>query len=243
MINRATCQGASTKGNRIRPFGQRHCQNAALKHATIAHEYQEFRMRVMAARASVTGSVSIPESIAPESTSAPPPELPPISYLDIRVGKILKCELHPDADTLYVEQIDVGETEPRTIVSGLVKYMPLDQMQDRPVIILCNLKPRNMRGIKSNGMVLCASDESHECVEPLMPPEGAKIGQRIWFGEEGQNQAAAAEPNRIDKKKIWEALQPHLRTDEFKVANFQRLQMLTGSGPVTALSLPNACVS
>ena len=42
-------------------------------------------------------------------------------------------------------QIDVGEAEPRTIVSGLVKYVPLDKMQDRPVIVLCNLKPRNMR--------------------------------------------------------------------------------------------------
>ena len=42
-------------------------------------------------------------------------------------------------------QIDVGEAEPRTIVSGLVKYVPLEKMQDRPVIVLCNLKPRNMR--------------------------------------------------------------------------------------------------
>lgn len=51
--------------------------------------------------------------------------------MDIRVGKIIKCEQHPDADSLYVEQIDVGEAEPRTIVSGLVKFVPLDQMQVR----------------------------------------------------------------------------------------------------------------
>ena len=56
-------------------------------------------------------------------------DLPPISSLDIRVGRIVKCERHPDAESLYVEQIDVGETEPRTIVSGLVKYVPLEQMQ------------------------------------------------------------------------------------------------------------------
>ena len=42
-------------------------------------------------------------------------------------------------------QIDVGEAEPRTIVSGLVKYVPLEQMQDRSIVVLCNLKPRNMR--------------------------------------------------------------------------------------------------
>jgi aminoacyl tRNA synthase complex-interacting multifunctional protein 1 len=39
------------------------------------------------------------------------------------------------------------------------------------VVVLCNLKPRNMRGIKSFGMLLCASDEAHENVEPLLPPE------------------------------------------------------------------------
>lgn len=39
------------------------------------------------------------------------------------------------------------------------------------MVVLCNLKPRNMRGIKSFGMLLCASDEAHENVEPLLPPE------------------------------------------------------------------------
>ena len=48
-------------------------------------------------------------------------------------------------------------------------------MQDRRVIVVCNLKARNMRGIKSHGMVLCASDEAHENVEPLQPPEGAEV--------------------------------------------------------------------
>ena len=99
----------------------------------------------------------------------------PTYAADIRVGKILKCELHPDAESLYVESIDVGEPEPRTIISGLVKYVPLDQMQDRRVIVICNLKARNMRGIKSHGMVLCASDAAHENVEPLSPPEGAVV--------------------------------------------------------------------
>ena len=44
-----------------------------------------------------------------------------------------------------MEQIDVGEAEPRTIVSGLVKYVPIEQMKDRMVVVICNLKPRNMR--------------------------------------------------------------------------------------------------
>lgn len=106
---------------------------------------------------------------------APAAEPLPTGDLDIRVGKILSVEKHPDADSLYVESIDVGEEEPRTIVSGLVAFVPEDQMADRDVIVICNLKARNMRGVKSHGMVLCASDEAHENVEPLAPPQGAPV--------------------------------------------------------------------
>ncbi|CAA3009146.1 probable methionine--tRNA ligase [Olea europaea subsp. europaea] len=51
-----------------------------------------------------------------------------ISRLDIRVGLITKAQKHPDADSLYVEEIDVGEAQPRTVVSGLVKYIPLEEI-------------------------------------------------------------------------------------------------------------------
>lgn len=52
-----------------------------------------------------------------------------VSRLDIRVGLIKKVQKHPDADSLYVEEIDVGEGSTRTVVSGLVKYIPLEEMQ------------------------------------------------------------------------------------------------------------------
>lgn len=51
-----------------------------------------------------------------------------VSCLDLRVGCIITAEKHPDADTLYVEQVDVGEASPRTVVSGLVKHVPLDKV-------------------------------------------------------------------------------------------------------------------
>jgi tRNA-binding EMAP/Myf-like protein len=50
--------------------------------------------------------------------------------------------------------------------------------------VLCNLKPRNMRGIKSHGMLLCASNDAHDAVEPLDPPAEAPVGERVWFGSE-----------------------------------------------------------
>jgi methionyl-tRNA synthetase len=52
-----------------------------------------------------------------------------VAKLEIRVGLIRKAEKHPDADSLYVEEIDVGEEAPRTVVSGLVKYIPLEEIQ------------------------------------------------------------------------------------------------------------------
>lgn len=83
-------------------------------------------------------------------------ELTP-ARLDIRVGKIVEVSKHPDADSLYVEKIDVGDDEPRTVVSGLVNYISIEELKNKLVVVLCNLKPVKMRGIESCGMVLCAS--------------------------------------------------------------------------------------
>ena len=81
-----------------------------------------------------------------------------VSRCDFRIGKIVHCEKHPDADTLYVEKsesllrlcvftllllVDVGEDEPRTVLSGLVNDYSLDEMQNRMVVVICNLKPRS----------------------------------------------------------------------------------------------------
>ena len=51
-----------------------------------------------------------------------------VGRLDLRVGKIIEAKKHPDADALYVETIDLGEEKPRTVVSGLVKHVPLEQV-------------------------------------------------------------------------------------------------------------------
>ena len=56
--------------------------------------------------------------------------------IDFRVGFIQKAIKHPDADSLYVSTIDVGDEEgPRTVCSGLVKYFPLEAMQERYVVV------------------------------------------------------------------------------------------------------------
>jgi len=78
----------------------------------------------------------------------------------LRVGKIVYIENHPDSDKMYVENIDVGDEEPRTIVSGLKEYYSLDEMRGKKVVVLCNLKPAKLRGVKSSGMVLVSESDS-----------------------------------------------------------------------------------
>ena len=105
------------------------------------------------------------EEGAAAAPAAEESEGPTVSALDVRVGRILKAWKHPEAEKLFVEEVDVGEPEPRQICSGLVGYVPEAELQDRLVVVLCNLKARNMRGVKSYGMLLAASDAAHENVE------------------------------------------------------------------------------
>ena len=74
--------------------------------------------------------VSQREGQTAESTEA---SALPTGELDLRVGQIVSCEKHPDADSLYVEKINVGEEETRTIVSGLVEYVAQEDLMDRKV--------------------------------------------------------------------------------------------------------------
>ncbi|AMD21306.1 HER027Wp [Eremothecium sinecaudum] len=132
------------------------------------------------------------------------------SLVDFRVGFIQKAIKHPDADSLYVSTIDVGEAEgPRTVCSGLVKHYPLEAMQERYVVLVCNLKPVNMRGIKSTAMVLCGS--AGDKVEFVSPPAGSKPGDKVFFEGFGNDEPAK---QLNPKKKIWEQLQPHFTTND-----------------------------
>jgi len=171
-------------------------------------------------------------------------EGPPITALDIRVGKITKVYEHPEADKLYIEEIDVGEDEPRTVASGLKPYLKEEEMQDRMVLVLCNLKARKMVGIPSHGMVLCASNEDHTDVRLVAPPVDAKIGERVTipdFDFEGDDAAPFAE-NKIGKKKVFEKIAPHLLTSKYGVPEFLGRPLMTSSGVCTS-PIPDGTVS
>jgi tRNA-binding EMAP/Myf-like protein len=75
----------------------------------------------------LTYSAATADAAAADEVAAAPAS--PAAALDIRIGRVAKCERHPDADSLFVEEVDVGESEMRTIVSGLVQFVPLEEMQ------------------------------------------------------------------------------------------------------------------
>jgi aminoacyl tRNA synthase complex-interacting multifunctional protein 1 len=166
---------------------------------------------------------------APKPQKAPAASAPlSPSLIDLRVGHILKAVKHPEADSLYVSTIAMGDkagTEDtfeyedqvvRTVCSGLNGLVPLEEMQGRKVVVVCNLKPVKMRGIKSAAMVLAASprlaegEEDHHAgpVELVTPPPDAKAGERVYF--EGWK----GEPEGVlnPKKKVWETIQPGFTT-------------------------------
>ncbi|XP_006077256.4 aminoacyl tRNA synthase complex-interacting multifunctional protein 1 isoform X2 [Bubalus bubalis] len=158
-----------------------------------------------------------------------------VSRLDLRIGCIITARKHPDADSLYIEEVDVGETAPRTVVSGLVNHVPLEQMQNRMVVLLCNLKPAKMRGVVSQAMVMCAS--SPEKVEILAPPNGSVPGDRITFD------AFPGEPDKElnPKKKIWEQIQPDLYTNDVCVATYKGAPFeVKGKGVCRAQTMANS---
>jgi len=166
---------------------------------------------------------------APKPQKAPASSAPlSPSLIDLRVGHILKAVKHPEADSLYVSTIAMGDkagTEDtseyegqvvRTVCSGLNGLVPLEEMQGRKVVVVCNLKPVKMRGIKSAAMVLAASprlkegeEDTHAGpVELVTPPPDAKAGERVYF--EGWK----GEPEGIlnPKKKVWETIQQGFTT-------------------------------
>ncbi|KAJ7095881.1 hypothetical protein B0H15DRAFT_774511 [Mycena belliarum] len=157
---------------------------------------------------------------APAKAAAADDGEPVPSMIDLRVGHIVDIMKHPDADGLYVEQIDIGEeTGPRTVVSGLVNYIPIEQMRDKYLVAVCNLKPANMRGVKSFAMVLCATskDGKDAGIELIQPPANSKPGDRIYF-EGGEFADATPIPQLNPKKKIFETIQPGFITLDSKEA-------------------------
>lgn len=105
----------------------------------------------------------------------------PFSKLDLRVAKISKIDDHPEADKLYVLEIDLGALGKRVIVAGIKPYYSKEELLGRSILVVINLKPVTLRGIESKGMLLAASDSDTKC--SLLVPKDASTGSEV--GVEG----------------------------------------------------------
>ena len=84
-------------------------------------------------------------------------EIDDFAKVDLRVGQVLSAERIPKADKLLLLKIDLGEAQPRQILAGIAQYYEPEKLIGRKVVIVANLKPRKLRGLESQGMVVAAS--------------------------------------------------------------------------------------
>lgn len=96
--------------------------------------------------------------------------------VELKVGTIISAEKHPKADRLLVEQIDLGE-ETRQIVSGIATSFSPEDVVGKKVIVVTNLKPVKLRGVESQGMILCASNADDLDIVTIVKdlPNGTKV--------------------------------------------------------------------
>ncbi|MGB0780293.1 MAG: methionine--tRNA ligase [Candidatus Poseidoniaceae archaeon] len=109
-----------------------------------------------------------------------------IEYLDfdtfmeveLRVGRITSVEDHPDADRLYVVKLDDGSEQGRTICAGIKAYYTPDELLNKSVVFVANLKPRPLRGVLSEGMML-AADDGNDVVRLITVDGEISTGSRV----------------------------------------------------------------
>ena len=94
--------------------------------------------------------------------------------VELRVGEIVDCRKHPNADKLLVSQVKIGD-EVRQIVSGVAQWYTPDDMIGKKVVVVANLKPVKLRGEMSSGMLLFADSEDGLKFVTTDAPSGGRV--------------------------------------------------------------------
>mgnify|MGYP001853466195 CR=1 FL=1 len=87
--------------------------------------------------------------------------------IEFKLGIIKECFKHPNADRVLVFKVDVGEEQPRQIISSIAEFYNPDEVINKRVVVVTNLKKAVFRGMESDGMLMCASLPDDEDVELL----------------------------------------------------------------------------
>lgn len=102
------------------------------------------------------------DPLKPETPSqAPPPPAAPVPIsidqfrsIQLMTARITEVREHPNADRLWVVTVDIGEGRTRTIVAGIRKDCPREELLGKTIVIVANLAPAMLRGVESQGMLL-----------------------------------------------------------------------------------------
>lgn len=169
------------------------------------------------------------------SNKTPRFSFPPIP-LDIRVSRIISAEPHPNNPNSYIEKIDVGDPAgPRTVVSGLAAYIPLEELQGRKILTVCNLKPAKFQGVESQAMVLAALSSDGKVLELLEPPEDTEIGEQVSW--EGYASVVRGEETLNPKQNVFGKVAAEFGLSQERVAHYKGVPFMTSKGAVTVKSL------
>ena len=99
--------------------------------------------------------------------------------LDLRIGKILSVEDHPNADKLYILEVDLGKLGKRKLVAGLKQHYKPKDLKNKLCVVFANLEPAVLRGVKSEGMILAAGSEDKSQVFLIKPDKEIELGSKI----------------------------------------------------------------
>lgn len=116
-----------------------------------------------AAIAATQAAAAPKEETKPEKPAKEEITIDDFAKVELKIGEVIECERVPKADKLLVSKIKIGN-EIRQIVSGIAKYYTPEEFVGKKVVVVTNLKPVKLRGILSEGMVLCASDDNDNLV-------------------------------------------------------------------------------
>eukprot|EP00468_Gymnochlora_sp_CCMP2014_P011945 CAMPEP_0167764428 /NCGR_PEP_ID=MMETSP0110_2-20121227/14025_1 /TAXON_ID=629695 /ORGANISM="Gymnochlora sp., Strain CCMP2014" /LENGTH=219 /DNA_ID=CAMNT_0007651827 /DNA_START=63 /DNA_END=722 /DNA_ORIENTATION=+ len=212
-------------------------------HARLNRLSPSYGARNVFQRATVFSADAPPAEAKDKAEEEEPEPLPVEEFarVELRTGKIVEVWPHPEADKLWCEKIDVGEEEPRQILSGLREFYSEEEMKDKMVVVVANLKKSKLRGMESTGMVLCASNDAHDKVELLVLPEGTEIGERVSLSS---FDTSSTPPANAKKKgnSLWRAVAPFMRMNDDGVATYNGIPLVTSAGEIKAPSLKDCTV-
>ena len=98
--------------------------------------------------------------------------------MELRIGEVVSCEAHPNADRLFVLEVDLGpELGRRQLVAGIRGAYAADEVVGTHIVVVTNLEPATIRGVESQGMLLAAQDDNGICLVTTQRPvtAGTKV--------------------------------------------------------------------